>query len=284
MPDPIEMTMSTPHPSRAASRAAAELLEAAPWAIEFANASLSEENWVDHLLEWFGVSLDAGEESGARAEERRPRGRKSPQWHYGGMEPTLAHIHRTQESVRETLETLAEKGTVPRDVVERVNSYLMGLYGFKFHIISEVPPNGSPEGAEDPSAFGDARSVEEGSAQADSSAPDGRAGGKGVQPRTLRLEPKTFDLRSLLYYRFCLFLISAAAQRVRKCKECGAFFIQRFNHRKLYCGDLCRFRSHNRTRTEQKEKRKAGRRRAAASAPARSFVWWRKYEEKSSPG
>ncbi|MDP6618806.1 MAG: hypothetical protein QGG90_05170 [Nitrospinota bacterium] len=243
-----------------ASRAMDHTLEAVPWAIEFANTSLSEENWKDHLWRWFGVTVEPGGESAPEPAETHPRGKRSPQWHYGGMVPTLAHIHRTQESIRETLKTLADKGTVPRDVVERVNSYLMGLHGFKFHITSDISPDADSKAA--------------------ASGPDASGNGKGVQPRTLRLEPKTFDLRSLFYYRFSLFLISAAAQRVRKCKQCDGHFIQRFNHRKLYCGDLCRFRSHNRSRTP---KRAAGRKRAAQAPPPDSHVWWRKYEGESTP-
>ncbi len=126
-------------------------VEAVPWAIEFANTPLSEENWKGHLWNWFGVSVETEEEPAPEPSEAQLRGKRSPQWHYGGMAPTLAHICRAQESICETLATLADKGTVPRDVVERVNSYLMGLHGFKFHIISELQSEGdgndSREGA-----------------------------------------------------------------------------------------------------------------------------------------
>ncbi|MEE8110969.1 MAG: hypothetical protein V3T44_08065, partial [bacterium] len=175
-----------------------------------------------------------------------------------------------------------DKGTVPRDVVERVNSSLMGLHGFKFHITAEPSPDGSSRDGEEAPPSEDGASGSTGAPQEETSAAsEGETRGKGVQPQTLRLEPKTFDLRSLFYYRFSLFLISASAERVRKCKQCSAFFIQRFNHRKLYCSDLCRFRSHNQARMEKKTA--AGRKRAPAAPSEGSHVWWRKYEEKSSP-
>ncbi|MFQ5692029.1 MAG: hypothetical protein ACE5IM_03170 [Nitrospinota bacterium] len=257
-PKPASRTLTDPH-------------EAAPWTIEFANTPLSEENWKAHLENWFGISLNAREEDTADEDGSGAVGKKSLQLHYGGMAPTLAHIHRAQESVRETLGTLAEKGTVPRDAVARVNSYLMGLHGLKFHITADLALDGPPNG---PGTGEEASNSEGGDA-------DSAAGRKGVQPQTLRLEPKTFDLRSLFYYRFSLFLISPAARRVRRCKQCGAFFIQRFNHRKLYCSDLCRFRSHNRTRAG---KRGSDRRRPPAGPSQEGNpVWWRKYDEKTPP-
>ncbi len=268
--------------SRPPSRAVVDPQEAVPWAIEFANTALSEENWRENLEFWFDVSLHFQEDSADGETGKDLPGKRSPKWHYGGMTPTLAHIHRTQESIRETLETLSDRGTVPRGVVERVNSYLMGLHGFKFHITSEPSPDGdSGDGGTVP-PFQDGDSGSSDAPQKETSAAsEEETRGKGVQLQTLRLEPKTFDLRSLFYYRFSLFLISASAERVRKCKQCSAFFIQRFNHRKLYCSDLCRFRSHNQARMEKKTA--TGRKRAPAAPSEGSHVWWRKYEEKSSP-
>ncbi len=265
--------MAKPQKTKPAPRAMDHTLEAVPWAIEFANTPLSEDNWRDHLWRWFAVTVEPDEEVAPEADETHPRGKRSPQWHFGGMAPTLGHIHRTQESIRETLRTLSDKGTVPRDVVERVNSYLMGLHGFKFHITSDLT-DGDRNGGRETSAPPD------GDSKAAASGPGASGNGKGVQPQTLRLEPMTFDLRSLFYYRFSLFLISAAAHRVRKCKQCEGHFIQRFNHRKLYCSDLCRFRSHNRSRTPKKT---TGHKRGAQAPPANSYVRWRKYEGESTP-
>ena len=281
--------------TKPAPQAMDHTLEAVPWAIEFANTSLSENNWKDHLWRWFAVMVEPDKESAREADETHPRGKRSPQWHFGGMAPTLGHIHRTQESIRETLKTLSDKGTVPRDVVERVNSYLMGLHGFKFHITSDsadgdrnggretpAPPAGeaAPPAEEAAGLKEKPAAPPDGDSKAAVSGPSASGNGKGVQPQTLRLEPMTFDLRSLFYYRFSLFLISAAAHRVRKCKQCEGHFIQRFNHRKLYCSDLCRFRSHNRSRAPKKA---TGHKRGAQAPPANSYVWWRKYEGESTP-
>ncbi len=252
-------------------------MDAVSWAVAFANTELTEENWKERLWNWFRVSFHGDDGQAPEAAEPVVSGKRSPRWHYGGMGPTLAHIHRTQESIREMLETLTDRGTIPREVVERVNSYLMGLHGFKFHIITELP-YGSETVREANRSLrsgpGDA-SPESGNNGGESKSPEKQ---KGIRPQTLRLEPKTYDLRSLFYYKISLFLISAAARRIRKCKQCGEYFIQRFNHRKLYCGDLCRFRSHNEARGRRFQ---PDQKRAATAGGDDNQVWWRKYEGNS---
>jgi hypothetical protein len=278
--------------SKSAPRAISDPLEAVPWTIEFANTNLSNENWRDLLWEWFGVALRSSTNP-IEAEASQPAlGGRPAQWHYGGMRPTLAHIQRAQESICETLETLADEGTVPGAVVEKVNSYLLGLHGFKFHIISDLPPDEPPNGQRLAQASG-APLYKAGKRNGDTSGgaslpqrspfveSEAEKGGKGVQLQTLRLEPKTFDLRSLFYYRFSLFLTSPAAHRVRRCNECRGFFIQRFNHRKFYCSDSCRFRTHNKKRQGKKEGLKS--KRTHITAAGDQYVWWKKYEENSKP-
>ena len=252
-------------------------MDAVSWAVAFANAELTEENWKEYLWNWFRVSFHDDDGQAPEAADPGVPGKRSPRWHYGGMGPTLTHIHRTQESIRETLEALADRGNIPREIVERVNSYLMGLYGFKFHIITELPDdNETAREANRPLQPGaEGAPSESGNNGGELESPETQ---KGIQPQTLRLEPKTNDLRSLFYYKFSLFLISAAARRIRKCKKCGGYFIQRFNHRKLYCSDLCRFRLHNEARgrkvqPEQKD--------AATAGEDDNQVWWLKYEGNS---
>ncbi len=277
--------------SKPVPRALPDLLDAVPWTIEFANTNLSNENWRDLLREWFGVALSPSTISIEAEAIRPPLAAERPmQWHYGGMRPTLAHIQRAQESICETLETLADEGTVPSAVVEKVNSYLLGLHGFKFHITSDLPPDEPLNGQglallSGVKSAGGRKRYGGPSGGKPLQRASGESGvenrGKGVQLQTLRLEPKTFDLRSLFYYRFSLFLTSPAAHRVRRCNECRGFFIQRFNHRKFYCSDSCRFRTHNKKRQGKKEGLKSKRTHITASGD--QYVWWKKYEGNPDP-
>ncbi len=241
--------------------------------MEFANTKLTETNWKQHLWDWFQVSLEDKVGLSSEFLSAGNSAKEHPRWHFGGVGTTLAHIQGIQESTRDTLETLANRGTVPREVIERVNSYLMGLHGFKFHIITEFPTmKQSDQKTEPASEFSPSSPLLKDNRRESKDSNKQR----GIQPQTLRLEPKTFDLRSLFYYKISLFLISAAAQRVRKCGQCGVYFIQRFNHRKLYCGDLCRFRSHNQSR---KRKVTANQTSTTSNGNKTRNVWWRKYEE-----
>lgn len=248
-------------------------LDVVSWTVEFANTELTEANWKDHLWDWFQVSLE--DKIGLSSEffSSGSSTKTTPRWHFGGVGTTLAHIRGIQESTRDTLGTLANRGTVPREVIERVNSYLMGLHGFKFHIITEFPSRNqcSREVETTPEFSPSSSPLKSNSKRAKN--PNNQ---KGIQPQTLRLEPKTYDLRSLFYYKISLFLISAAAQRIRKCRQCEGYFIQRFNHRKLYCSDLCRFRSHNQSR---KRKDTADQASTTPNGNDALKVWWRKYEE-----
>ncbi|MFQ5693371.1 MAG: DUF6076 domain-containing protein [Nitrospinota bacterium] len=88
-------------------------------------------------------------------------------------------------------------------------------------------------------------------------------------------------MRSLFFYRLCLLLTSGAAHRVRKCRHCERFFLQRLKHRKLYCNDLCRFRSHNRARSGKRAA--SSPRQTPAAVTDDGPLWRRKYRGKLPP-